>query len=150
MERIVWNSGFSVGIPALDEQHKRLVGMINTMIEARDASVHSEVVAEVLDEMTRYASEHFASEEALMQEHGFPCFDEHKAKHVGFRRDVARLCVDAHAWKRSVPEEILRFLKDWLVDHLLYCDMRYAEFFGRAGIARPDACKPKPPSQNAG
>jgi len=143
MEPIVWNSDFSVGIPAIDEQHKRLVGMINTMIEARDASVDSEVVSEVLDEMTRYAVEHFASEEALMQEHGFPCFEEHKAQHLSFRRDVARFCVDTTAWKATVPQDILRFLKEWLVDHILYCDMRYAEFFGQAGIALGDTCDPQ-------
>jgi hemerythrin len=149
MERIIWDSGFSVGIPALDEQHKRLVGMINTMIQAHDAGVDSEVVSEVLDEMTRYAAEHFASEEALMQEHGFPCFDEHKEKHVSFRRDVAQLCFDATTGKTAVPEDILRFLRDWLVDHILYCDMRYAQFLGQAGIALRDACDPPTPSQGA-
>lgn len=134
MEPIVWDSGLSVGVPAIDEQHKRLVGIVNTMIEARDARVDSEVVSEVLDEMTRYADEHFATEEVLMQQHGFPLLDEHKVEHVNFRRKVARLCVEAAAWKRTVPEDILSFLKNWLVDHLLYCDMKYARFFAEIGL----------------
>jgi hemerythrin len=149
MDKIVWNSDFSVGIAAIDEQHKRLVGMINAMIEARDARADSEVVSGVLGEMTRYAAEHFASEEALMQHHGFPCFDEHKAKHIGFRRDVAQLCVDAAAWKRTVPDKILQFLKDWLVDHILFCDMRYAQFFGEAGITLAEPCEPEAPQGEA-
>jgi hemerythrin len=132
---IRWDSSFSVGIPAIDEQHRKLIGMINTMAEARQARVDSEVVSEVLNEMTRYAAEHFKSEEDLMRQHGFPSFDEHRKKHVSFRKDVAHLCLDAVAHKTSVPESVVRFLKDWFVDHILYCDQRYAEFFRQIGVA---------------
>jgi hemerythrin len=135
VETIIWDSSFSVGIPAIDKQHKKLIGMLNTMAEAHEALVNSEVVSEILDEMTRYAAEHFRSEEELMRQHGFPYLDEHKNKHLSFRKDVARFCVDATAHEASVPENVLSFLKDWLVDHILYCDQRYAEFFRQIGVA---------------
>jgi hemerythrin-like metal-binding protein len=132
---IRWDSSFSVGIPAIDTQHKKLIGMINSMAEAHEARVDSEVVSDVLNEMTRYAAEHFKSEEELMRQHGFPYLDAHKNKHVSFRRSAAQFCVDATAHKTSVPEDVLSFLKDWLVDHILYCDQRYAEFFRQIGVA---------------
>jgi hemerythrin len=135
VEPIMWDSSFSVGIPAIDKQHKKLIGMINSMAEAPEALVNSEVVSEVLNEMTRYAAEHFKSEEELMRQHGFPYFKEHKDKHVSFRKKAAHFCVDATVHKTSIPEDVLRFLKDWLVDHILYCYQRYAEFFRKIGVA---------------
>jgi hemerythrin len=139
MDRIEWDDALSVGVPKLDSQHKQLVCIFNKMTEERDPSVRSEVVSDILGELTRYAAVHFDSEEVLMRRYGFPGYEEHKQEHMSFTKKVAHLCVDASAHNPDLPESILSFLKNWLVDHLLYCDMKYAAFFGELDVAERHA-----------
>ena len=51
MEKVIWDETFSVGVEVLDEQHKKLFKMLNTMIEAENTSVNSEIISTVLTEM---------------------------------------------------------------------------------------------------
>ena len=65
MEPIEWTDSFSVGVALFDEQHRRLIDMLNKMIEDPAADTRSETVADVLTDMTRYAQEHFKAEEEI-------------------------------------------------------------------------------------
>ena len=51
MEKINWSSKYSVGVGILDEQHKRLIIMINRMIRAKEEATGSEVVSELITQM---------------------------------------------------------------------------------------------------
>ena len=63
---IEWADKYSVGISIIDKHHKRLVGIINDAIVAKQHSDDPEKMMEVLDEMTAYAQEHFKIEESYM------------------------------------------------------------------------------------
>ena len=63
MEKIIWDEGFSVGVRDLDEQHKRIVTVVNTLIDMIDTKVDSEIISDTLTKMTQYASDHFKTEE---------------------------------------------------------------------------------------
>ncbi len=134
MEKIEWNEGFSVGVRKLDEQHKVLIDMINKMIEMQNITVDSEVVSEVLNKMTEYANFHFNTEENLLKEHGYPEYEAHKAMHKVFRKKTVAFCMDTMVHKKSIPEEIVSYLKDWLTHHILTEDMRYKPFFKEKGV----------------
>ncbi len=75
VEKVIWDETFSVGVEVIDEQHKKLFKMLNTMIEAENTSVNSEIISTVLTEMRQYASEHFALEEKYMLEYGYLDYD---------------------------------------------------------------------------
>ncbi len=85
MEQIVWSDDFSVGVKLFDEQHKRLIVMLNKMINNPAAATKSETIFDILTDMTRYAQQHFKSEEALMIEHGYPHLEQHKNQHKAFK-----------------------------------------------------------------
>ena len=129
MEKIIWNESFSVGIPLLDSQHMELIRMINKLIGAKDVRVNSEAISDTLLNMTNYAIFHFKTEEDYLREHGYPEFESHKKEHTGFRKQTLTFCTDTMAYKDSIPDEILTFLKDWLLHHILVSDMQYKEFF---------------------
>ncbi len=134
MEKIVWTDEFSVGIKEIDEQHKKLVDLINTLIEADDLSVTSDIIAETLSELTQYVSYHFTTEERYMKEIDYPDFENHKQEHIKFKKQTVNFLLETMEMKDEVPLEILSFLKDWLVHHILETDMKYKPYFEEKGI----------------
>ena len=84
MEKTNWSHEYSVGVGIIDEQHKRLLIMINRIISAEETATDSKVISDLIDQMTRYAQEHFRFEEDLLAEFGFPLIDQHKQSHVKF------------------------------------------------------------------
>ena len=134
MEKIVWNQSFSVGVARLDEQHKKIINMINLLRSKPEVDVRSEMVSELLTRLTKYASDHFATEEQLLVEYGYPEVAVHKEAHRAYRMKVVALCQDTMDLNASVPEELLRFLGDWWVNHILGADMRYSSFLMERGV----------------
>ena len=134
MEKIVWNPSFSVGVARLDEQHKNIINMINLLRSRPEVDVRSETVSELLTRLTRYASDHFATEEQLLVEYGYPELTEHKEAHTAYRVKLVALCQDTMYHNASVPDELLRFLGDWWVNHILGADMRYSAFLTERGV----------------
>ncbi|MEK9150304.1 MAG: bacteriohemerythrin [Candidatus Desantisbacteria bacterium] len=134
MERIKWDDSFSVGVKKLDEQHRQIVGIINKLIDTTSVSVDSELISDTLTEMRQYASDHFETEEHLLTEYKYPDYKSHKDHHIEFRKNTAGFSVDTLQYKRTVPAEILTYLKEWWVNHILNTDMEYKAFFIERGV----------------
>ena len=134
MEKLIWDETFSVGVELLDEQHKKLIKMLNTMIEAPGTDVGSEIVSTVLTQMQEYTAEHFSLEEEYMIKYGYVNYDQHKAEHKQYLKRMAMLCVETMQQKKAVPTEILEFLNSWWVKHILKTDMQYKTLFNSMGL----------------
>jgi hemerythrin len=134
MAVFVWDEKYAVGIAEIDNQHQRLVRMINDLHEALVAEQGQEALADIVGRMLDYAAYHFATEESLLKNHGFPLFGSHQREHEGFT-------AKAQEYKRRIDRkgfvltlEVIHFLKDWLSDHILVNDKKYAPFLIRAGV----------------
>jgi len=134
-DQILWNDEDSVGVASIDEQHKELVAITNRMFQAivRDAGV--EAVLGILDEMARYAEQHFAHEEALLVEHGYPAdmLASHVAEHRNLTGQVHDFIRKARENTDILDLEVYDFLRDWMTDHLQRTDRTYAEFLCARG-----------------
>jgi len=129
VETIQWKESYSVGNKLIDSQHKKLVKMLNTMIQNEDAGVDSEVISDVLSEMIEYAGSHFNYEEGYMEQIAYPELKMHKEEHKQFKLKAGHLCMATMKDETSVPEEILQFLFKWLINHILHSDMKYKTFY---------------------
>ena len=129
MEKIIWNENFSVGVREMDEQHKRLIGIINELIEADNTTVDSETIFDILTKMTNYALSHFEKEEQYMIKYNYPDYSIHKDQHSEFKDQLITFCKDTKVHKESIPTEIFSYLKTWLTNHILETDMAYKSFF---------------------
>ena len=124
----VWQDGYSVGIESIDNDHKKLLNLINKL----QASVHyhtgSTFEKQALDELIDYTRFHFKREEELMEKHGFPGFDEHKRKHDEMIEHVEAFVIEYEQKGTDVLEEVSEFLKSWLIEHINGTDQEYSAF----------------------
>lgn len=135
MDLIEWSDGYSVGIESIDQQHQKIINLINSLAENPDNLSNSKVVSALLNEMISYALEHFNFEEALLKENGYPDFDNHHAKHVAYSKKIGNLCAASMSHTKVTPEELKENLCDWWIQHILKEDMAYSKFFNERGIA---------------
>ena len=129
MEKLKWKDEYSVGVEKLDRQHKHLIEIVNKLIEHRDTDANPNLVPEILTEMLNYTREHFIDEEELMQEYGYQESEPQKKQHAYFLKTTAELSIRALNDKQSLPANILEFLGNWWIIHILKWDMKYKEFF---------------------
>ena len=144
MECAKWNDNYSLGIKEIDDQHKKLFGMINKLcsVLAEDPSprtfigkgVMDNATEEILGEMTEYASSHFFLEEVYFQKFKYEKTVEHMAQHELFRLKVHSLKADLERGKDSVATDTLAYLSSWFVEHILHFDREYVECFHKHGL----------------
>ena len=123
---IDWNSAYSIGLDEIDDQHKVLFDIINGMWASVINREKGAPLLDALDELERYTVTHFTAEEAFMRSHGFSDFEQHKKQHDAFvgRLREARLAADKG---RPIDLELLHFLREWLVNHIMVKDRAYAK-----------------------
>ncbi len=131
---IEWDDKYSVGISIIDEQHKKLFGIINKTFYARENSDNAEELIEVLEEMTNYALEHFTTEEAYMIEFNYPEFESHNEKHYDFITRTSAYFNRVADGDYHISNELLEYLKHWLTDHIQVADREYINCFKMNGL----------------
>ncbi|MGH2271304.1 bacteriohemerythrin [Anaerohalosphaeraceae bacterium U12dextr] len=136
---IQWQDSFSVGVPAMDIQHKQLVAMVNQLYEAMRTSKGDAVVQTILPSLVQYTKTHFNSEEKLMHEAGYPDIAAHQALHHKLAMQVGDLMDKIKSGKMVPTVSVATFLKDWLVNHIQGQDKHYGAFIAQhqlVGAAR--------------
>jgi hemerythrin len=131
VQEVVWTEAFSVANRHVDEQHKALVAMLNRLLRHPNATVDSEVVSATLGAMIEYARGHFRDEERLMAEAGYPDLAAHRAQHVAFLERAVEFCDATTGHVETVPRELLAYLRQWLLDHILREDTKCRAYFAR-------------------
>ena len=136
MPMITWDDEYSVDIQEIDEQHKRLIGIINELYEALAAKKERDRVSTVLNELVEYTKVHFAVEETLMRIFHYEEYDEHKAIHDRIVERVLDFQRQFNEGNDAVGMELLIFLKNWLFDHINKVDKRYSTHFHKHGVKK--------------
>ena len=131
MGYIDWTESLSVGLPDIDAQHRRLIGLINRLDEARRLPGR-ESAREALAELGAYAAVHFAAEEGLFEACAYPGARAHKEEHRAFVARIgglsAGLASPGAGDEGEAAEEILSYLKTWLTRHIAFSDRKYRPY----------------------
>ena len=129
-----WNDKFSVGISMIDEEHKKLIGILNKVIFAKGHNNNPEELWEVLSEMTNYALTHFRTEETYMKEFNCPEYQDHKEEHRAFYTEIIAYHDKVINGDSQIANEIIEYLKWWFVNHIQVTDNKYITCFKENGL----------------
>jgi hemerythrin len=123
-----WSDSFMLGIPELDEHHKQLIALLNKTYDCFISSKSSYELNLLVDDLIEYARYHFEAEEQLMKRCDYPLKDEHIAEHEIFTLKSKQFKELLHGDKSEAELEILRFLKEWLANHVLNVDKKFGYY----------------------
>lgn len=135
MDCVPWNDRYSVGVRQIDEQHQKLVGIMNKLCDFMDKGEENYVIGEVLEELAEYAWSHFALEERYFIEFDYDKTDEHVAQHREFSKQVSSLKKDLSEGKETVSTDTISFLGKWFTEHVLTYDKEYIPCFHKHRLA---------------
>ena len=130
MKAFVWSDKFNTGLATVDEQHRKLVDLINQLgDQIVEDQVSSESIERIFTELFHYVEYHFSEEEAMMQQLGLD--DRHLNAHLEIHQDFLKemLAFYGHTSAESIQEveHMLDFLIHWLVYHILGIDQEMAQ-----------------------
>ncbi|MFO7849826.1 MAG: bacteriohemerythrin [Spirochaetia bacterium] len=132
MEVVTWNENYSVSIPSIDEQHKKLFTYINDFYsQMLGDTPTADIVETTLLRLYEYAKEHFSYEEELLRSNGYPDYIKHKQTHTDFLRKVREF----EKQDTLDPQELLFFLQNWLIKHIKGADSAYSRFLYNKGVS---------------
>lgn len=134
MPLITWNDSLSVNVQEIDSQHKRLVELINQLHDAMSQGRGREVMGKVLDGLISYTRTHFAYEERLMAARAYPSLAQHKAEHDALTKQVLDLQSQFLAGQAVLTLQVMKFLKDWLSNHILEVDKKLGAYLNTKGV----------------
>ena len=131
---IEWDDKYSVGISGIDDEHRQFIDIINMAIATKEHKDNPEELREVLYRITKYALNHFSTEENYMIEFNYPEYQYHKEEHHDFSRKVIAYCERVNDGDSQISKEILEYLKRWLINHIQVTDKKYVDCFIRNGL----------------
>ena len=120
-----WEDKYSVKVLEMDNQHKKIMDMINKLHDAQEQGHGPEVVGATINELVSYTVNHFKDEEALMERENFPELAKHKIIHQQLVKQVGDLSEEFKSKGVEVLPKLMAFLKTWLTGHILGIDMKY-------------------------
>lgn len=126
---IAWDEVLSVHIEEIDLQHKKLVDLINSLYRSFKEGKAKKELKHVLKDLVSYTNYHFSTEEKYFKELNYEFANEHIAEHRKLVEQVIDFQKKLEAGSASLSYEIMNFLRDWLVTHIMESDKKYVQAF---------------------
>ena len=124
MSLIEWDEKFSVGIAAVDHEHRELIGLVNEAYERSRGSGANEAALGFLGEIYARISAHFALEEKIMRAMNYGQYAAHKADHERLLDEIRDIMDDYEDEVYGGDEQFARQLRSWFMEHFHTHDAR--------------------------
>ena len=116
-------------IQKIDDQHEQLIQMINQLYKVvQTKNPPKDKISSILQSLIKYVQVHFKTEEDLFYQYNYPNSVSHKKEHDKFANQVLEFQKDFELGVQTVGFELLDFLKNWLVKHILVSDKKYSKY----------------------
>ena len=117
-----------LGVETIDFQHEQLGELLNQLNAVFLAGGSRATERALIGKLVDAVKEHFRTEEELMRRVGYPDFEAHKGAHDFLAAQVIEFQQDFIARRSSLTESMMKYLKDWLRDHMLLADKKLGTF----------------------
>lgn len=134
---IQWGDHLSVGHAGIDAQHKAIFDMGIEVYENWRSGGGIDSLRVVVDKLARLLQAHFAYEERLLAEIGFPALAEHAAEHRSMLSDLALMQSrfreiknghEARAGSLLAPGwSVMQLVLGFTIGHVMSSDMGYCQ-----------------------
>ena len=130
---VEWQDTYSVGIPALDEQHKQVLKILNSIFASLKGRREPKALAADLKRLWVFTLTHFSYEETLLEVVEYPRLGEHRQKHSKMKSQTSLYIAGLNVRQ---PDEIaiLNFIKDWWINHINGDDKDYMDYLLPLGL----------------
>jgi len=119
------DDGYLVGFEPVDQQHRNMAAALNNLNDMLKRPASTAEVERQIETLISLTREHFATEERLMRQTGFPDAEAHNSEHRGLEADAERLGTGIVNGRELAA---LQAIKDWLLNHIVQSDMALGAF----------------------
>jgi hemerythrin-like metal-binding protein len=128
MDSIVFGPDLALGIPVLDQSHRIVFDMLETL-ETLPRPAYDEACRQLASEF----KEHLREENSLMDRIGYPAADAHRAAHGTLMASIARVLLLLGAGEEAAARQVVGTLPDWIEAHINSMDLALAVAVSRQG-----------------
>lgn len=133
-EFFAWKEEYAVGIETIDQDHRRMLSLVNNLKAAALCRTGEAFERQILQELVDYTHYHFQREEKLMEEYGYPDLEGHKAQHDQMIIQVDTFMRRYEERGREALAEVVEYLKQWLLQHVNGTDKKFVPYLQEQGV----------------
>ncbi len=132
-----WSETLSLGDPEIDEQHRTLFALLNGLYNALLDGSARQRQSLLISDLTAYTRLHFQNEERYFEQFGYPELEVHARAHKELTDRLSTFRDRHERGEADLTFELLQFLGDWIIGHVMQMDMRYRSFFAEVVRGHP-------------
>lgn len=121
-----WNDSYLLGIPIIDNQHKKFFVILDNLMILSQNQEKSEMHS-LINELQNYVIYHFQTEEDLMLKSQSPNLDLHIMEHELFKKKVEEFRQSYYNNNAELLNEMILFMRKWLLIHISGTDTEYTD-----------------------
>jgi hemerythrin len=130
MSLLHWEDRYSVGVAAVDHEHRELIELINRLYAEATAQGSKDAIVDFFGDLFKAISSHFALEERLMRQRGYDQLTQHKSDHERLLDELRDLMEDFEASARINEKMLAHRLDAWFSRHFESHDARLHSILG--------------------
>lgn len=129
MAVVVWNKLFEYGIPIIDQQHKKIVTMMNNVVEKLEVEKISDDIKRECQIAIIIVAEHFSDEERLLEDIGYPGLSQQKELHKKIMLKLQNVRREIDLENDVLSQGIVGEFREMFKRHILEEDRKYGYYY---------------------
>ena len=137
---IKWNEGLNLGVKVLDDDHKKLLEIINELLDAISDDKAQDIIRSIFTDLEEYSIEHCKREEVLLKKCNYTQFNEQTRHNKEFSDKIVKLKTKYLLSKEyRTPQKVSIFLTDWLFNHIIEENIPVISLFEKCGLSEENS-----------
>jgi hemerythrin len=133
MSLLKWNQKYAVGVKALDNHRNTFIGILNELHAAMMMGQAQSVAGPLLLKLKDHARDHHSTEERMLETAKYPGLAQQREQHREFAGKIDEFASRHEQNDPTMYVQLLRFMRDWLHNHMLNEDQQYRPCLNERG-----------------